>query len=218
MNWSDLWRYPLKFVALLWPDIILYKHQRMIMESVRDDDETFAPAANMMGKDFVAGLTALHFFCTRTPCRVVTTSADHSQLSAVLWGEIRRFMQTAKYPLEVERGGMLLCNHLHIRQVFNGEVDGLSYMVGRVAAKGEGMLGHHIADTGDGIPRTLFIADEASGVDDMSYERADTWARRKLVIGNCYACRNFFWKGVKGGNLSAKDDLAKSFEPDFVVQ
>jgi hypothetical protein len=81
---------------------------------------------------------------------------------------------------------------------------GVSYCIGRVAAKGEGMLGHHIAETGDGIPRTLFIADESSGVDDVSYERADTWARRKLAIGNAYPCTSFFYKGIKGGDLVAK--------------
>jgi hypothetical protein len=109
-------------------------------------------------------------------------------------------------------------NHLHLRKITGGKdyktdtynpkntrIDGLSYMVGRVAAKGEGMLGHHIAEVGDSIPRTLFIADEASGVDDMSYERATTWARRVLVIGNAYTCSNFFQKAIKGGDIVAKE-------------
>lgn len=99
-------------------------------------------------------------------------------------------------------------NHLHLRKIVNGSVCGLSYCLGRVAAKGEGMLGHHIADTGDGIPRTLFVADEASGVDDISYTRADTWAKRKLVIGNPWPCSNFFYKGVKQGSIPLKDTLA----------
>jgi hypothetical protein len=66
------------------------------------------------------------------------------------------------------------------------------------------MQGHHIAEVGDRIPRTLWIADEASGVDDLGYKAADTWARRKLVIGNPYPCTNFFRAGVKGGDLYAK--------------
>jgi hypothetical protein len=85
------------------------------------------------------------------------------------------------------------------------ELDGLSYILGRVAAKGEGMLGHHIADYGDGVPRTLFVADEASGVDDISYERAKTWAKRILVIGNPFPCSNFFYKGVKRGDVPLTD-------------
>lgn len=155
----------------------------------------------------MAAFIALTFFLTRTPCRVVTTSADHAQLESVLWGEIRRFIQTARYPLEHEKGGPLLVNHLHLRKYVGGQLCGLSYALGRVAQKGEGMLGHHIADVGDGTPRTLFIADEASGVEDVTYERADTWARRKLVIGNAYpgapGC-SFFQRSIESGDLIAK--------------
>lgn len=195
---------PLKFAALLWPDVKFYRQQQEIIYSVAENDETFVPAGNMLGKDFVSGFICLWFFLSRDPCRIVTTSADYGQLEAVLWGEIRRFIQTAKYPLEVERGGPLLVNHLHIRKVVDEKLCPLSYLIGRVAAKGEGMLGHHVADTGDGIPRTLFIADEASGVEDIAYERAGTWAKRMLVIGNPYPCTNFFKAGVKGGDLVAK--------------
>lgn len=197
---------PVQFTKLCWPDVTLTREQREIMYSVRDDDETFVPAGNMLGKDFVAGLTALWFFVSRHPCRIVTTSVDHTQLEAVLWGEIRRFIQTSNYPLP------LIVNHLHLRKLIKGQVDGLSYLIGRVAAKGEGFLGHHIAETGDKIPRTLFIVDEASGVDDESFSVSDTWARRKLVIGNPYPCENFFKKGVKAGSQPRdENDPSKGF-------
>lgn len=193
----------MRVVKILWPWVTLYDKQREILHSVRDNDETYVVAGNMLGKDFIAGLLVLWFFLTRHPCRIVTTSVDGSQLDAVLWGEIRRFIQTCAYPLSAERGGPLVINHLHLRKVYNGEMCGLSYCMGRVAAKGEGMLGHHIAKTGDGIPRTLFVGDEASGLDDLSLERADTWADRKLLIGNPYPCTNGFKKGVKEGDLIA---------------
>lgn len=195
---------PLEVQKLLWPDVYFYDKQREIIYSVAENDETFVPAGNMLGKDFVAGFIALWFFMSRSPCRVVTTSVDSTQLEGVLWGEIRRFIQTARYPIDSERGGPLIVNHLHIRKLVDGVMCGISYLIGRVAAKGEGMLGHHVAETGDGIPRTLFIADEASGVDDISYERADTWAKRKLIIGNPYPTTNFFYRGVKGGDLLAQ--------------
>jgi hypothetical protein len=194
---------PIDFAAVLWPSITFYDRQREIIYSVVHNDETFVPAGHMLGKDFVAAFISLWFFLSRVPCRVVTTSADYPQLEAVLWGEIRRFVQTSSFPLEAP-AGPLVVNHLHIRKVINGTVDGLSYLVGRVSAKGEGMQGHHIAEIGDRIPRTLWIADEASGVDDAGYKAADTWARRKLVIGNPYPCTNFFRTGVKGGDLYAK--------------
>lgn len=201
---------PLRLVRRLWPHVSLYDKQKEILYSVWDDDETVVVAGNMLGKDFVAGLAVLAFFLTRHPCRVVTTSADHSQLEAVLWGEIRRFVATAAHPLELERGGPLAVNHLHLRKLtpdLKG-LCGVSYAIGRVAQKGEGLLGHHVADTGDGVPRTLFVCDEASGVEDLAYERADTWARRKLVIGNPYPCANFFKWAVQGrpdGSLPGGD-------------
>lgn len=196
---------PLKFARLMWPSIQFYDKQVQVIQSVRDNNETYVPAGNMLGKDFVAGFIALHFFLTRHPCRIVTTSADYSQLESVLWGEIRRFVQTAAYPLSHDKGGPLVLNHLHYKKVIKGKLCGISYMIGRVAAKGEGMLGHHVADIGDGIPRTLFMADEASGVEDIAYERADTWADRKLIIGNPYPTLNFFYRGVKAGDKLASN-------------
>lgn len=64
----------------------------------------------------------------------------------------------------------------------------LSYCVGMVASKDSiaSMQGHHIANTGDGIPRTLFIADECSSVPNSYYKMASTWANRILAIGNTW--------------------------------
>lgn len=197
---------PIKLQRVLWPHVTFYRQQRQIIYSVWEDDETISVAGNMLGKDYVAGFICLAFFLTRTPCRVLTTSVDSTQLEGVLWGEIRRFIQESKYPLESEKGGPLVVNHLNIRKVFTsgikkGELCPRSYLKGRTAAKGEGMLGHHIETTQDRIPRTLFVADEASGVDDQSYNNADTWANRKLIIGNPYPCTNFFYRGVEGGDV-----------------
>ncbi len=198
---------PLQFCKLMWPDVYLYDKQREVVYSAMDTPETFVSAGNMLGKDFVSAFIVLWFFLSRHPCRVLTTSADYSQLESVLWGEIGRFINTSKYPLTVDRGGPLKYNHMDISKLDPGNpnvVCELSYIKGRVAAKGEGMLGHHIAETGDGIPRTLFVADEASGVDDMAYERSDTWAKRKLIIGNPYPCTTFFKRCVQGGDVLAK--------------
>lgn len=192
---------PIKLQRRVWPKLVFYDKQWDIIYSVWDNDETVVPAGNMLGKDFVAAFINIAYFLTRRPCRCVTTSVDGTQLEGVLWGEMRRFIQTAHEPISSDRGGPLLVNHLNIRKVdtVTKEVCGLSYLMGRVAAKGEGMLGHHIPHTGDGIPRTLFTADEASGVDDESEDKASTWADRKLFIGNPYPCNNFFKRAVEGG-------------------
>ncbi len=202
MNPIERVKDPFQFAKLLWPEVRFYNKQMEIIQSVVDNDETFVPAGHQLGKDFVSGFIVLWFFLTRHPVRIVTTSADHSQLESVLWGEIRRFMQTSKYPLEHTKGGPIVNNHLHLRKIVGGQMCGISYAIGRVAAKGEGMAGHH-------AEHTLWLADECSGVDDLSFERADTWAKRKLLIGNPYHgdagnC-TFFYRCVKGGDIAVKE-------------
>jgi hypothetical protein len=186
--------------------LIFYSKQKLIISSVWTTPETIVPAGNMLGKDFVAGWIAVNFFLSRNPCRILTTSVDGDQLGSVLWGEIRRFIQSSKYPLDAASGGPLLINDLHIRKVDvqSKQVDPLSYILGRVAKKGEGMLGHHIAKTGDGIPRTLFIGDEASGLEDQMIDTAKTWADRVLLIGNPYDCENYFRRACREGDIIAK--------------
>lgn len=196
----------LKLKDILWPDVYFYDKQKEIIESVQNNDETIVPAGNMLGKDFVAGFIALAMFLTRTPCRIVTTSAKDDHLR-VLWGEINRYIETSKYPLKVEQGGPLLVNHQDIRRVINGNKCPLSYIIAMVAAPGSiaAMQGHHIARTSDGIKRTLFISDESSSVPDDYYKMASTWANSILIIGNTWECTNFFRRGVDAGDLPTPD-------------
>lgn len=197
---------PIRFINACWPEIQLYDKQKDILYSLMDNDETVVPAGNKLGKDFVTGLAVLWFFVSRHPCRIVTTSVDDTQLNAVLWGEIRRFLQTSVVGLSTDRGGSLLVNDQKIRKIVKGGICGLSYILGRVATDdGSGFLGHHIADTGDNIKRTLFVVDEASAVPDMYYDKATTWAQKVLIIGNPFPCSNFFRRGVKGGDTYSKD-------------
>lgn len=193
---------PLKWQKLMWPDVHFYDRQREIIYSVVNNDETVATAGNMLGKDFVAGFIALFFFCTRHPCRVITTSVKDDHLR-VLWGEIMNFVDTAKYPLRSTKGGDLICNHHELKKLIRNR-DGTksecprSYMRGMVAAEGAALQGHHIPKTGDGIPRTLFMVDEASGVDNSYKKMADTWANREFIFGNPWECENFFKYAVLG--------------------
>jgi len=41
---------PIKFINLCWPKVRLYKEQEEILYSLRDNDETFVPAGNMLGR------------------------------------------------------------------------------------------------------------------------------------------------------------------------
>lgn len=202
---TDFANNPMAFAKIFWPDVRFYPKQEEIIRSVVEDDETVVTAGNMLGKDFVAGFIVVCFFLTRHPCRIVTTSAKDQHLE-VLWGEVGRFIQTARYPLDVKRGGNLIVHHHNIRKVVNGDLCRLSYIKGMVASQDSmaAMQGHHIANTGDGIPRTLFVCDEASSVTDEYYTMANSWMDRALIFGNPWQCNNFFYKAVKG-NLETGD-------------
>ncbi len=196
-NEHDLLLDPFNFFALLWPKMVITSKQAEIVQSVVDNHTTIVPAGNDQGKDFIAARICLWFFCSRSPCKVVTHSVDQPQLKGVLWGEMRRAIEESriKMPLDVRED-------MHMKLIRpDGTACPLSYLIGRVTRKGEGLLGHHIAEGKDRVPRTLFLADEASGVDDEAWEKVDTWAHRKLAIGNPYPTTNFFYKGVKQGDI-----------------
>jgi len=187
---------PMKFKELCWPDVTFYREQKKIVYSVRDNEETFVPAGNQLGKDFITAFICLWFFCSRRPARVVTTSVKADQLNDVLWAEIRRFLDTSRVPLPVQY------NHLFMRQVRrDGSLEPMASLIGQVTRQGESLLGRHLARGPGGLPKTMAVFDEASGIDSQAYESSDTWAHRKLVIGNCYPCSNFFFSGVTAGNL-----------------
>lgn len=213
---------PLRFGKLFWPDVNFYDKQREVIYSVRDNDETFVPAANKMGKDFVAAFICLWFFMTRKPCRVVTTSAGADHLR-VLWGEIGRFIQRSRVPLSSKEGGPLVVNYQDIRRVDGaGKIDPLSYITGLVASSDNiaKMQGHHATPetldaANDGVPRTLFLPDECSSVVDDYYKMASTWAKRVLGIGNTWPCNNFFKRAIKG-NPGTNDRGGDIPRPDGV--
>jgi len=185
---------PVKFQKLCWPHVVLYKEQRQILYSLMENEETYVPAGNQLGKDFVSALAVLWFFCSRRPARVVTTSVKYDQLNDVLWGEIRNFINTSVVPLPLKY------NHMNIRQIDNnGTFVDKAELVGQVVNKGEALLGRHI-DRAHGIPHSMICFDEASGIGHEVYESSDTWAHCKLIIGNPYPCTNFFFQAVKEGD------------------
>lgn len=185
---------------VLWPRVQFFNKQVQIVESTFTNKETYVTAANKMGKDFVAGFIALGAFVVclhqNITCRIVTTSVAEHHLK-VLWGEIGRYLTTSAQPLMHTKGGPLTANYQEIRR--HNEADSknpINYLVGRVSAKGEGLAGHH-------AEFTLFIGDEASGLDDLAYEMAQGWAKHMLFISNPNQTTNFFKRGVKAGDLVA---------------
>lgn len=197
---------------MLWPDVYFYDKQREVIDSVVNNTETYVPAGNKLGKDFISAFIVLYTFLTRRPCRIVMTSAKDDHLD-VLWGEIKRFISRSKFPLDAERGGPLWINARHIRKVkSDGSLCGISYVTSMVASDDTiaAMGGHHanpdsVEEANDGIPRTLFLTDESSSVPDGYYTIARPWMKRGLFIGNCWDCANYFYRGVKAGDVPDPD-------------
>ena len=185
----------LLFAHLCWPQTLFYDKQVEIIESVRDNDETVVPAAHQMGKDFVSGFIALWYFLCHHPVRVVTTSVKDDHLR-VLWGEVKRFIDTSVLPLDHRKGGPLVVMNRELRKMNpSGIADAYSYMIGMVSEDPAGLAGHH-------AKYSLIIYDEASGIRDEAFERTDTWAKRRLIIGNPYDAKgNYFQRAVKEGDI-----------------
>jgi hypothetical protein len=201
---SDWANDPLAFAECFWPHVTFYRQQREIILSVRDNDETYVVAGNGLGKDFVSGFIVLHFFLTRSPCRIITTSATDRHLN-VLWGEMGRFIQTCRFDLDATHGGPLIINQRKLRKMVDGKECKMSYVEGIVAGPDtmEAMGGHHDPIGDPRCPRSLFIGDEASALHDDYYKKASPWFKRALFIGNAWPCNNFFRKHVKDGNVLA---------------
>jgi len=194
-HYLSLIRDPLKMLQLAWPHVRLYDKQVDIIQSVVDNDETIVPAGNKLGKDFISAFIVIWFFCSRSPCKVITSSSGVSQLVSVLWGEMKQFVQTSRIPLPIE------ITTLHAKQLLpDGGTEPRSYIKGIVTKVPENLLGHHLPQTG-GLARTLFVGDEASSIDDEYYEAADTWAHKKLIIGNPLPCTNFFFRFTEQGDV-----------------
>ena len=93
---------PMGFKRVFWPQITFYDKQIETIYAIPECLETFVPAANKMGKDFVTGFIVLWFFVAALKagktCRILTTSVKDEHLD-VLWGEIGRWMTTSEVPL-----------------------------------------------------------------------------------------------------------------------
>ncbi len=189
---------PYQFKEMFWPHVTLYDKQWEVAYSVEENDETYVPAANMMGKDYVAGFIVVKQFICNPEVRIVTTSVKDDHLR-VLWGEIGRWIQTSAIPLTRDKGGPLIVKHRDIRKIVHGVECKISYLLGTVSEKGEGMAGHHAA-------YTLGVIDEASGVDNLVYTQMDTCMKKKLIFGNPNPCSNFFKDAIKAGDLIAPDN------------
>lgn len=198
-QWSTFVSDPCAFVGRFWPHITLAPYQQRILESVRDNTETWVHSANEMGKSFIAALTAIWWFSTRKS-KVVTISTTESQLENILWGEIDSLLRSAN----VEGKPFDFRFHkTHLRVLLAEDADSDAevkyYLKGQVAAKAESLQGHHLPHLPDGTPTVLMVIEEASGVMDEFFAAVETQRHHSLIIGNPLRAEGQYYKKCTSG-------------------
>jgi len=149
--------------ATLTPD------QVRVVESVRDNRRTAAPAGHSVGKSFVAAGLVLWYLVTRPGAKVVTTAPTWRQVEEVLWREIARAHSTAL----VRIGGKLLGTQLELGPNW--------FAMGLSTDDPTRFQGIH-------APHVMMVFDEATGVAHEIWDAAESIAvgpfDRFVAIGN----------------------------------
>lgn len=152
----------------------LVPHQKAIIESLRDNEETTVRSSHSVGKSFIASRGVWWFACHFPGAYIVTTAPTANQVKDILWKEIRAFNRNANVisrPLGARMGTTTM--ELEAIQV---------KAVGYTARDSTSFQGRH-ADY------VLVVADEASGISDDIYDAIDSILAggkltRLLEIGN----------------------------------
>lgn len=187
---------PCAFIEYHWPGSITYDKQCEVMESVRDNVETFVHAAHELGKTKLAAWIVIWWISTRFPARVVTTSSSEKQLKSILWAEIDVLIRTSAHPLELDQDVL----KLSVMDEERGKPFGEHYAIGHVTKTIENFQGHHLPRGDRDPPRVLFLFDESSAIDDDFYTTIQGQAHRFLAIGNPLAAQRFFYRQCKAGD------------------
>src|SRR5690606_37198559 len=86
MNDPVLWA-----TDMLGPDAYVWRKQQEILRSVIEHKNTVVKAGHGVGKSFISALMVAWWVDTRYPnCFIATTAPSVSQISSILWREIKR--------------------------------------------------------------------------------------------------------------------------------
>lgn len=192
---TSRWVDPVAFAKMCWPWITLYDKQREMLYSFEFNKMTFVRSANMMGKDFVAGILIVKNFVCHPEVRLIGSSVTDQQLG-VLRAEVTRFIETSKIPLLKSKGGLLAVNYDGVKKLLpdKSSEDPTSYVKFMTTNKGEALAGHHAEFTG-------FIADEASGLQNNVKTFTEGWLKRGFIFGNPHECQNWYREACDQGDI-----------------
>ena len=153
-----------------------WEKQWQIMELVRDHDRVAICSGHKVSKSHTAASLALWYYCSFPDARVVMTSTTSRQVDQILWRELRMIRARSGRCVECKERdpeGLLIkrpCEHSALIDGEQGELartglksEDFREIVGFTAKESEAVAGIS--------GRNLFyIADEASGIDDLIFE------------------------------------------------
>lgn len=151
--------------------------QRDILKAIAKHKKVTVRSGHDVGKSFVAADVVLWFLTCYTPSIVITTAPTWRQVERVLWGEIHQHYIKSKAYL----GGQLLQTELNHGPKW--------YAAGFSSDKPDAFQGFHERNV-------LVIVDEASGVEDITFEQIESILSnqnaRLLLIGNPTRATGYF--------------------------
>lgn len=101
---ESLQRDPAAFIALCWPDAVLWEKQTCVADAVAGHKRVAVRSGHGVGKSWLMARLAIWFLTVFKPSKVVTTAPSWTQVEKVLWGEIATAYRSSRIPL----GGDLL--------------------------------------------------------------------------------------------------------------
>lgn len=149
--------------------IKLWKKQREILQSVKENARTTVRSCNGAGKSFVSSAAVAWFLSCHPESIVITTAPTARQVEAILWQEIAKRYHGARIPL----GGRLLNTSWTVGPGW--------FALGLSTNQPDRFQGFHAENI-------LGVIDEAAGVDAPIFEAMDailtSHGARLLLIGN----------------------------------
>lgn len=159
--------------------------QRDALRLVRDHDRVAVKSGHGVGKTAFLAWVILWWLLTRCPGKVACTANTANQLSDVLWGELDKWWR--RLPEGLKNLLDLKSDRIELK-----EDPKQSFGVARTARKEqpEAFQGFH-------SPNMLFIADEASGIDDIIFEvgkgSMSSEGAKTIMTGNPTRPQGYFY-------------------------
>jgi phage terminase large subunit len=128
-----------------------------ILDAIRDHRRVAVRSCNKAGKSEACAMAALWFYCCFVDARVVLTATTARQVDGILWRAIRKLVQRAKFKIDGDPGVLARTGI---------KAPDFREIVGFTARESEAVAGVSGANI-------LYIADEASGIDELLFEAID---------------------------------------------